>query len=179
MPSWLLNKFIKKKKKKKHPTIVCAQDPNMFGKCNKYSKRIGLKNIIKKQFMIFFFDFPLRWYKIFGSINKYQGPISGILIYFPRIRIPIIFYFTLPIPLQTKPKPYQNLKNPISKPPIFTQTQRERITQQWLSQSSMPFTAPHSTLRKGIWGPNSQSSHLRSSGNWDFKFLSFSRSFLS
>ena len=61
----------------------------MFGKCNKYSKRIGLKNIFKKQFMIFFF-FPLRWYKIFGSINKYQGPISGILIYFPRIRIPII-----------------------------------------------------------------------------------------
>ena len=47
-------------KKKKKLQLVCVQDPNMFGKCNKYSKRIGLKNIFKKQFMIFFFNFPLR-----------------------------------------------------------------------------------------------------------------------
>lgn len=77
---------------------------------------------------------------------------------------------------KTLSKPHIKFPNP---PFSHRHKERERITQQWLSQSPMPFTAPHSTLRKGIWGPNSQSSHLRSSGNWDFKFLSFSRSFLS
>lgn len=87
-------------------------------------KELVLKNIFKKQFMnFFFFDFPLRWYKIFGSINKYQGPISDIS---PEFEFPLSFILRSQYPWQQNQNPIKT-SNPISKPPHFhTDTKRER-----------------------------------------------------